>query len=117
MSRGLKTGIVAVLLAASSAGATAAAPSALAVGSNLECDNSVSHKLICELNAQGLGTTFSGERWTVNGYSYAYGDNHESIIYGCSSSGSYTVSVTYQDQSGQSYSEWDSLPCNLGMSW
>lgn len=112
MSRSFKAGMVGLLLSAATAAAFVIAPAAGAVGGNLECDNSQSRMLLCDVNAQGLGSTLTNINWYYNTVLFGHGVYVE---HGCSSTTA-TITVTYT-QSGQNVTERTVPYCNTGGSW
>ena len=111
MSKSFKASMVGLLLSAATAAALVSAPAAGAVGGNLECDNSATRTLLCDLNAQGLGSTLTNINWYYNGVLLLY--NHGVYMqHGCSSTTA-TITATYT-QSGQNVTEKTIPYCNLG---
>ena len=103
----------ALLLAGLGTAAIATAPTAGAIGGNLECDTSGSHTIICDLDAQGQQYTLSNQQWTFAGQSAGTG-NYK--LFRCSDAHfRYVVTVTYQ-QAGQVITESQGYYCNVGIS-
>jgi hypothetical protein len=113
MSKKVATALGAFLLAGLGAGAIAAAPSAGALGGNLECDTTASHLIICDLGAQGQQDALTNEQWTFLGQ--AAGTGSSKIFHCYDARVRYTVTVTYQ-QAGQAITESQDNYCNVGMS-
>ena len=113
MSKSFKASMVGLLLSAATAAGFATAPAAGAVGGNLECDNSQSRMIICDLYLQGLQATLTNIKWYWNGVLWRSGS--PSMEHGCSSPGTEIVKVTYT-QSGQNVTESTGPGCNTGPS-
>lgn len=113
MSKSFKASMVGLLLSAATAAAFVSAPAAGAVGGNLECDNSQSMMLLCDLNAQGLGSTLTNINWYYN--SVLLSSHNVYMQHGCSSTTA-TITATYT-QSGQNVTEKTVPYCNTGGSW